>query len=110
MTGVGMIIILLSDQDLILGLSLPVVGRSTGGPLIPGRMAGVLMTGRIRHPADLKALGVIIAVLQDLVLGHTGMNSQIVFIEFLSYQVSVNSNMIFNDPVEDFEAVRILEI
>lgn len=69
-----MIIILLSDQDLILGLSLPVVGRTTGSPLVLGRMVGVLMTRRIRHPADPRVLGAMIVVLQGLVHGHTGMN------------------------------------
>ncbi|KAJ1395164.1 RNA-binding domain superfamily [Sesbania bispinosa] len=71
MAGVGMIIILLSDQDLILGLSLLVMGRTTGGPLIPGRMVGVLMTRRISHLADLRVLGLMIAAVQGLVRGHT---------------------------------------
>ena len=67
-----MIIILLSDQDLILGLL--VVGRTTGSPLVSGRMVGVLMTRRVRRLADPRVLGVMIAVLQGLVHGHTGMN------------------------------------
>ncbi|KAL5163530.1 Serine/arginine-rich SC35-like splicing factor SCL28 [Glycine soja] len=71
MAGVGMIIILLSDQDLILGLSLPVVGRTTRSPLVSGRMVGVLMTRRIRHPADPRVLGTMIAVLQGLIHGDT---------------------------------------
>jgi len=74
MTGVGMIIILLSDQDLILGLSPLVVGRTTRSPLVPGRMVEVLMTRRVRRLADPRALGVMIAVHQGLVHGHTGMN------------------------------------
>ena len=79
--GVGMIIILLSDQDLILGLSLPVVGRTTRSPLVSGRMVGVLMTRRIRHPAYPRVLGAMIVVLQGLVHGHTGMN--FIFIDWI---------------------------
>lgn len=81
MAGVGMIIILLSDQDLILGLSLPVVGRTTGSPLVLGRMVGVLMTRRIRHPADPRVLGTMIAVLQGLIHGDTCMNFMSIFID-----------------------------
>lgn len=43
--GAGMITILLSDQDLILGLLRLVVGRITGGPQPQGKMVKVLMTG-----------------------------------------------------------------
>lgn len=67
------------------------------------------MTGKIRHPADLRALRVMIAVPQDLIRGHTGTVFKVYFIEFLLYQISANSNMILNYPVENFEAVRILE-
>lgn len=76
-----MIIILQSDQDLILGLSPLVVGRTTGSPL--GRTVGVLVTRRLRRLADPRALGVMITVLQGLVHGHTGMNMRsILLIEF----------------------------
>lgn len=83
MAGVGMIIILLSDQDLILGLSLPVVGRTTRSPLVSGRMVGVLMTRRIRHPVDPRVLGTMIAVLQGLIHGDTGMNFMSIFIDWM---------------------------
>jgi hypothetical protein len=115
MTEVGMMIILQSDQDLILDLSLlvaprmiegplvprmtgdplvprmtggPLVPRKTGGPLmqrmtgdplVPRRMATVQMIRRIGHLADLRAPGVMIAVLQGLVHGLTGMNFHILF-------------------------------
>jgi hypothetical protein len=115
MTEVGMMIILQSDQDLILDLSLlvaprmiegplvprmtgdplvprmtggPLVPRKTGGPLmqrmtgdplVPRRMATVQMIRRIGNLADLRAPGVMIAVLQGLVRGLTGMNFQILF-------------------------------
>lgn len=74
-----MMIILQSGQDLILGLSLLVVGRTTGGLLAPRRMVVVQMIRRICHLADLRVLGVMIAVavLQGLVRGHTGMSFQI---------------------------------
>ena len=70
MTGVRMII-LQSDQDLILGLSLPMVARQTRGPLVPGKMAGVQVRRRTRHLPDLRALEARITVLQGLVRGHT---------------------------------------
>jgi hypothetical protein len=106
MTEVGMMIILQSDQDLILDLSRlvaprmiegPLVPRTTGGPLVPRktggplmqrmtgdplvprRMATVQMIRRIGNLADLRAPGVMIAVLQGLVRGLTGMNFQILF-------------------------------
>jgi hypothetical protein len=97
MTEVGMMIILQSDQDLILDLSRlvaprmiegPLVPRTTGGPLmqrmtgdplVPRRMATVQMIRRIGHLADLRAPGVMIAVLQGLVHGLTGMNFHILF-------------------------------
>jgi hypothetical protein len=97
MTEVGMMTILQSDQDLILDLSRlvaprmiegPLVPRTTGGPLmqrmtgdplVPRRMATVQMIRRIGNLADLRAPGVMIAVLQGLVRGLTGMNFQILF-------------------------------
>ena len=137
-----------SDQDLILGLSLPVMGRMTGplvprttegplmprttegplvprmteglpaprtskgppaprtskgplvsrmreGPPVPRRMVGVQLMRRIWRLADLQAPGVMIAVLQGLVHGHTGMNFQILIV-LLFFQIAVISNMIHN--------------
>ena len=74
MAGVGMIIILLSDQDLILGLALLVVGRTIGGLHIPGRMVGVPMRRGIECLAYQRVLGVMIAVLLCLVRGLTGIS------------------------------------
>jgi hypothetical protein len=57
----------------------PLMQRMTGDPLVPRRMATVQMIRRIGHLADLRAPGVMIAVLQGLVHGLTGMNFHILF-------------------------------
>ena len=70
-TGIEMPIIL-NDLDLILGLPLLVVGRNTRGLHVQERMVWVLMTEGNIPQADQSLLGVMVAVLQGLVHGHTG--------------------------------------
>lgn len=73
----------------------PLVSRTREGPPVPRRMAEVQLMRRIWCLADLQAPGVMIAVLQGLVHGHTGMNFQILIV-LLLFQNAVILNMIHN--------------